>query len=272
MPAGRRHGATWVVPAKTPNLNSPPEAPKHWGQVSPNRNEYHFDTMGSSSTCVSPHITDYWHQHGEQHWTYADLVNVARDILCFSLYGVRVLASISLGWNNIGRKQSKTPWKCVQDNVVVMQVALTSYAMLAGGNKVLDTMETKHDFQMERDMVDRTLHTLAKVCDFWETWHGSQTLCDTFKKSRPQQKLISAGGYITASEEIINASWSNFQHDSAAACAMVKRSLLPPALTLKDLTGGRTELSKRHWINTIDGHPAESDRETALQTISTTEN
>jgi hypothetical protein len=41
-------------------LNSPPEAPKNWGHINPNLNDYHSDPMEISSTFWIPDITDWW--------------------------------------------------------------------------------------------------------------------------------------------------------------------------------------------------------------------
>jgi hypothetical protein len=41
-------------------LNSPPEAPKNWGKINPNLNDYHSDPMEISSTFWIPNITDWW--------------------------------------------------------------------------------------------------------------------------------------------------------------------------------------------------------------------
>jgi len=78
-------------------LNSPPEAPKKWGQINPNLNDYHSDPMEISSTFGLPDITDWWRQQEETHSMYADLSNVGRDIFSIILHGVRVEASSSLG-------------------------------------------------------------------------------------------------------------------------------------------------------------------------------
>jgi len=40
-------------------LNSPPEAPKNWGQINPNLNDYHSDPMEISSTFWILDITDW---------------------------------------------------------------------------------------------------------------------------------------------------------------------------------------------------------------------
>jgi len=44
-------------------------------------------------------------------------------------------------------------------------------------------------------------------------WQGSQNLRATQKECRAQNKQMPAMGYISDMEEIVNASWSLFQHD-----------------------------------------------------------
>jgi len=51
-----------ILTAARLNLNSPPEATKNWGQINPNRNDYHSDPMKISSALWLPDITDWWHQ------------------------------------------------------------------------------------------------------------------------------------------------------------------------------------------------------------------
>jgi len=46
-------------------LNSSPEVPKHWGQISQNHNASHSDQMEISSTFWIPDITDWWRQQEE---------------------------------------------------------------------------------------------------------------------------------------------------------------------------------------------------------------
>jgi hypothetical protein len=48
-------------------LNSPPEAPKNWGQINPNLNDYHSDPMEISSTFWILDITDWSRQQEETH-------------------------------------------------------------------------------------------------------------------------------------------------------------------------------------------------------------
>jgi hypothetical protein len=52
---------------------------------------------------------------------------------------------------------------------------------------------------------------------------------------------MTAERYISDTKEIVNASWSNFQYDGAAAFKPSGKSPLPPASTAKDLAAGRTQ-------------------------------
>jgi len=89
------------------HFNLPPEVPKKWGQINPNLNDYHSDPMEISSTFWLPSVTDWWCQQEETHSKYADLANIARDILSIISPGVCVEASFSLGRDVIGWRQSK---------------------------------------------------------------------------------------------------------------------------------------------------------------------
>jgi len=86
------------------------------------------------------------------------------------------------------------------------------------------------------------LNRMAKVHDFLEMWQGSQNLPATQKESRAQNKQMTAIEYISNTEEIIKASWSNFQHDGAAAFKLSEKSPVPPALSSKNLPGGQTQV------------------------------
>jgi len=48
-------------------LNSPPESPKNWGQVNPNLDDYHSDSMEISSTFWILDIVEWWRQQDETH-------------------------------------------------------------------------------------------------------------------------------------------------------------------------------------------------------------
>ena len=98
-------------------------------------------------------------------------------------------------------------------------------------------------------------------------WKGSQNLRATQKESRTQNKQMTAVGYILDTEEIVKASWSLFQHDGAATFKLSERSPLPPALSAKDLPGGRTQILNVRGIRSIIRHPVESDEDSAPESI-----
>jgi len=126
--------------------------------------------------------------------------------------------------------------------------------------------------EMKREVEEKKLHRMAKVHDFLEMWQGSQNLRATQKESRARKKQMTAMGYIPDTEEIVKASWSNFQYDGAAAFKLSEKSPVPPALCAKDLPGGQTQVLNVRQIKRIDRHPAESDEDSSLGSISDTEN
>jgi len=252
-------------------LNSPPEAPKNWGQINPNLNDYHSDPMEISSTFWIPDITDWWRQQEETHSKYADLSNVARDIFSIIPHGVWVEASFSLGRDVIGWRQSKTTGETLGEKVVVRQFARANNGILAGTDPELDTKNTENDLEMKKEVEERKLHRMAKVHDFLEMWQGSQNLRATQKESRAQNKQMTAVGYISDMEEIAKASWSLFPHDGAAVFKLSERSPLPPALSAKDLLGGRTQILNVRRIRRINCHPVGSDEDSAPECISDTD-
>jgi len=59
--------------------------------------------------------------------------------------------------------------------------------------------------------------------------------------SRSKQQMVTVG-YISDTEEIVKASWSLCRHDGAASFKLSGRSPLPPAVSAKDVLGGRTQI------------------------------
>jgi len=268
---GRSDCAARLLTATRLYLNSPPETPKNWGQINPNLNDYHCNAMEISSIFWLPDITDWWRQQEETHSKYADLCNVARDIFSIIPHGVRVEASFSLGRDVIGWRQSKTIGETLHEKVVVRQFARANNGILAGTDPELDTTNTENDSEMKKEAEKRKLHRMAKVHDFLEMWQGSQNLRATQKESRAQNKQMTAVGYISDMEEIVKASWSLFQHAGAAAFKLSERSPLPPALSAKDLPGGRTRILNVRRIRRINRHPVETDEDSAPERISDTD-
>jgi len=79
---------------------------------------------------------------------------------------------------------------------------------------------------------------------------------------------MTAVGYISDTEEIVNASRSLFQHDGAAAFKLSERSPLPPALSTENIPGGYTQIVNVRQIRWINRHPVESNKDSAPERIS----
>jgi len=268
---GRSDRAARLLTATRLHFNSPPETPKNWGQINPNLNDYHSDPMEISSTFWILDITDWWPQQEETHSKYADLSNVARDIFSIILHSVGVEASFSLGRDVIGWRQSKTASETLREKVVIRQFPRANNGILAGTDRELDTPHTENDSEMIKEVEERQWHRMAKVHDFLEMWQGRQNLCSTQKESRSQNKQMTAVGYISDTEASVKATWSLFQHDGAAACKLSEISPLPPALSAKDLPGGRTQILNVRRIRRINRLPVESDDDSTPESISDTD-
>jgi len=83
---------------------------------------------------------------------------------------------------------------------------------------------------------------------------------------------MTAAGYSSDTEDIVKASWSNFQHDCVAAIVLSETSPLPPALSATDLPGGWTQAFTARQIRRINQHPAESGQDSSAESLSNTEN
>jgi len=91
-------------------------------------------------------------------------------------------------------------------------------------------------------------------------WYSSQNLCATQKDSHAEHKQMTAIGFIVDTDEVIKASWSNFQHDSAAAFKLSERLPVPPPMSTKSLPGRQIQVSNVLLIKRIDHHPANRAR------------
>jgi len=268
---GRCDRPACLLTAASLYLNSPPEATKNWWQIYPNLNDYHSDSMEISSTFWLPDITDWRRQQEETHSKYADLSNVACNIFSIIPHGVRVEARFSLGRDVIGWRQSKSWGQTPHETVVVSQFSQANNGILAGADPELDTLNTENNMEMKKEAEERTLHRMAKVHDCLEMGQGSWDLRATQKGSRAQNKQMTTVGYIWDTEEIVNASWSLFQHDGAAAFQLSERSPLPPPLSAKSHPGGRTQILNVCRIRRFNRHPVERDEVCAPESISETE-
>jgi len=113
---------------------------------------------------------------------------------------------------------------------------------------------------------------MAKVHNILEMWQGSQHLRAMQRESHAHNKQRTAIGFILDTEEIVNASWTNYQHNGAAAFQLSGKSLQPPALSAKDLLGVQSEIFNLRRIKKIDQHPVGSDEDRAPESISNDEN
>jgi len=252
-------------------FDSLPGTPKSWGQLDPNPDDYHFHPREISSTWWLPDITDWWSQQEEMHSKYAGLSDKARNIISIIPHGVRVEATFSIGWGVTGWRQSEATAKMHQEKCVVRQFAVANNGTLAGDFTGLDTTATENNLELKREVEERKLPWLAKIHDILEMCQGSQNLLATQKEFRARNKQITAVGYISDIEDIVQSCWSLFQHDGAAAFTLWERSPLPQALSAQDLPGGQTQVLNFRQISIIDCHPAEGDEDCAPESISDTE-
>jgi len=109
---------------------------------------------------------------------------------------------------------------------------------LACDNPELDRTKPENDLETKSEVEDTKLQSMSKVHDVLEIWHSSQNLCATERESCPLNEQMTAVKYISDTEEIIKASWSNDQHDGAAEFQFTDSSPLPPARSIQDLHGG----------------------------------
>jgi len=215
--------------------NSPSEALKNRGQVNPKLKECHSDPMEISSLIWFPDIIDWWLHQGQMCSKYADFSSVAHSIFSLIAPGGGVEASFSPGRDFIRTIESKTTGKSVQDKIVILQFAAVNNGIFASNYIVLDTTNTENDLELMNEAEERILHRVAKVHNMVEMWQGSQNLSAIQKKACAQNKQRTAVGYIPDTEEIIKASWTNFQLDGMAAFKQPESSPQRPDLPAKDL-------------------------------------
>jgi hypothetical protein len=227
-------------------LNSPPELPQPFAQIEFNFNDYHSDPLEISRTFWFPDITDWWWQQEERHTKLPNLSNVARDISSIIPYCVGVEASFSLGQDVISWRQSKSTGDTLRKEVAVKQFARANIGVLASDNSELDPTSARNNMEMKREVEQKKLHRMAKIHDIWKIWQGSQNLRATQKQSHAQNNIMTAIGYISDTKEIVNTSWSLFQHDGVAAFKLPEKSPVPPALSANDCPGGLTEILNVH--------------------------
>jgi hypothetical protein len=163
-------------------------------------------------------------------------------------------------------------WRDSLRRLVGRQFVRANSGLLAGDDPVLDPDSTDNNMEMKREAEEKKLHRMARDHDILKMWQGSQTLRATQKESCAQCKQMTAIRYISDTEEIIKASCSNFHHLGAATFKLSEKSPVPPALSAKDLPGGRTPVLNACRIRRIDCNPAEREKDSSSESISVTEN
>jgi len=78
-------------------------------------------------------------------------------------------------------------------------------------------------------------------------------------EARTHRKQMTAVGYISDIEDIIESSWSKFQCDGVAAIQFSERSSLPPTMSAKNVSGGRTKILNICQIERFNSHPFKKD-------------
>jgi hypothetical protein len=97
MTLGRNDWLSALLTAARLYMNSAPELPQNWGQINPNHNDHHSGSTEINCTFSIPGITDWWRQQEETHSKYANLSNVAHNIVSIIPHGVEVEARLFLG-------------------------------------------------------------------------------------------------------------------------------------------------------------------------------
>jgi len=134
----------------------------------------------------------------------------------------------------------------------------------------LDTRITANDSEMNREVEERKWHRMSKVHDILEMWQGSRNTNATKKESPAQKKQMTAIGYISDTEEIVNEFWSLFHNDSVAAIKLLERSPQPLAMSPKEHPGGRTQILNVRRIRRIDCDSVKGDVNCEPENISDT--
>jgi len=128
--------------------------------------------------------------------------------------------------------------------------------------------ETKNNLELRREAEERKLHLMAKVDYFFEMWQGSRNFSATQKEFHAENKQITPVEYISDSEEIMKAIWSNFQHISVAAFNLLGWLPMVSALFAQVLHGGEIQVLNIYCLRRIECDSAEHNEDGAPQGIS----
>jgi len=175
MTPWQSHRASCLSTAVSLYLKSRPEAPKIWGQLDLNRDDYHFDPIEIRSTSLLVDLADRWRQLDQTHSQYTDLSNVALVIFSIISNGIGVEASISLGWDVSGWRQSKTTGETLRENLLARHFVPPNNRILRSTDPEVYATNTENGSEMKKEAEERILHRMGMVPDFLEMWQGSET-------------------------------------------------------------------------------------------------
>jgi len=142
--------------------------------------------------------------------------------------------------------------------VAVRKFAQANNRIFEGDDQALDMTNKDNNSETKKEVLESQVPRMVKAHDILEILYCSPKQHATQKESYTQHKVMSVVGYIPYLEEMLEVSWSLFQHDVVAAFKLSARSPLPPALSAKDIPGGRTQLLSVPRISTINHHPVKS--------------
>jgi hypothetical protein len=91
------------------------------------------------------------------HSKYANLSNVAHNVFSIIPHGVRVMASVSLGQDVLGWRQSKITGETLYENLNVRQFAQGNTGISAGTNAEVDTKNTEYNLEIKKETEERKL-------------------------------------------------------------------------------------------------------------------
>jgi len=111
--------------------------------------------MGISRTFWPPATADWWHQQEETHSKYANLSNVAPNIVSIIPHCVGVEANFALGQDVISWRQWRTAGEMLCEKVILTQFAQANNGILAGDFTPLDTTETEYDLELKNESEER---------------------------------------------------------------------------------------------------------------------
>jgi hypothetical protein len=96
--------------------------------------------------------------------------------LSITPHSVGVKANVSLWCDVISWRHPKTTGKTVQVKVIVRQFAGAKNGTLAGDYPAFDTTETETDLELQKEVMQKKLHRMAKVYNLFVRWQGSENL------------------------------------------------------------------------------------------------